>query len=1239
MLLLSLPLYTSSYSPSMTGTGLSAASMKAGAGAVAVPEEGGLLSQKTEGGTDLRDAAATSADEDATTAEETTEGLSDDDVLIHDSAEAGDEAAAVAAAVAGGRGRTAADNHNDNDEDEDDDDDDADADEEDDMDDTEEIDAARFADAQQQHQHQHQFLERAKQKQLLAALMSPKYYAPMDQQVRTQMRRLYSQVEALKKKLKQETTKRAESERHRFQTDEENLSVKVQFMQNLERVERELLKYRDEFQKIERRNDWLEGMREHFEGESLKCRMTAVRYMALMKEREMLHSIMLLWRFTVIQEKLKRLRLHGLQNRIRVRLLRTAVLSWEVYVDRERTKKTNVARASRFHERCLMHHSLQSLLLNIRLEKRKRELLRKLMVQKALWLAAVTFGAWRAYATSEKVKFLEESNGRLTTQVDRLRLKGLQGMQIRELRRFCVSAFQNLRDYAKRKILLRERESVVRKHRILHSMGSHLAAWREYVAEQHRSEHLTVLARLSWKKKLSTTVFETWRSEARRQVQEDNDMYVSELTDAHLSLRTRLARFISAIRLRESRLYLSLWHAHTQQVAHARKVLCRVLRSVLIEAKCRGPFAALRFYAADQIHSRKLHKMAVTFRRQKTKLHSFRGWQYFIMERNRTRLLSQKVVLDLQTRSLSRAFDSMGINAEDRKRAFEQEQTELKTRHTAEMEDSQFHLSTSGQVQDDVDVLRERLKSERAEWRDKYAAACRELEKVLQLTRTMMAQVGDVKEKIVFAIGDLKNPQYTDRYVLRKAVEEHYGKMLAQLDTLAATQGECERRYGRELATLKRSLTQDSAARDGVTDRMQSLLGQSRKYKDRAEEHHRKMLDSHESETRLQHSKFEALLQSIGEMEDMKESLVRENSEFEVWIKSSSAAGSQQQQQQQQHHHGGVDDGSTSESSGVVPRGHSAGQGSKLAQEAGLANLGAATEKITEEKVQELLEEAHEMEARQAAEKESQASMVATAATAAAEAQDLAAMEGSGPAESEFLASSTATPGPGNDHGASAAGTGVDANGETEKEKTAFRTQAADSSMSGMSREDQKSAAAASSSAKSGGGVTFVVRPDRVPLIEEGDTRKLEIEILRLRRKFERQEKQLRSKFEDDLEVWRRRYEHALRVLLEMEDWKAATEEHLRRLEQQHAAQVQDDRVLYAEKIDREHKIRHYFEEQLRNSEDKLHVLEDASASEISRLQGLVQYYETNFGVLKIKTVNEVVRKKQRLDAAQGHPK
>ena len=119
----------------------------------------------------------------------------------------------------------------------------------------------------------------------LARLMSPKFYSPIDQTVRGSMRRLYSQLEALKKKLKKESVRRTEAERVKYSIEQENLEVKVRFLEKLERVEKELVKYREEFTVIEQRNDWLESMRERFEGEADVARLKAVDAICLWKGR------------------------------------------------------------------------------------------------------------------------------------------------------------------------------------------------------------------------------------------------------------------------------------------------------------------------------------------------------------------------------------------------------------------------------------------------------------------------------------------------------------------------------------------------------------------------------------------------------------------------------------------------------------------------------------------------------------------------------------------------------------------------------------------------------------------------------------------------------------------------------------------------------------------------------------------------------------------------------------------
>eukprot|EP00762_Andalucia_godoyi_P001899 ANDGO_06081.mRNA.1 hypothetical protein len=1085
------------------------------------------------------------------------------------------------------------------------------------------------------------------EKQAMKVLLAPNVFSPIDVSVKRQMSGLYAQVEAMKKKLRKESSRRVEAERHKFQVDEENMLIKIQFIHNLERVEKELLKYREEFQKIERRNDWLESMRETFEGEADHARNLAVQHMVSGRNKQILRAVVLWWRWISISEKIRKYRLERLQRRISVRVWRESMIRWVRFVDREKDKKMITLRARRFWERITMKHVMQSFALNAVQEKRKRFLLKKLMIQKGQFLLSVTFHAWHEFTTSERVKFLEVSNERLVTQVDTLRAKRLQTLQISMMRRSCLELFRAWHWHVQRSAKLARALKTFSSKMQLSSQRTAITAWKEYVRESRNADRKSELARTMFRQRLITTVFDEWKTFAMNKLREDNGQYVAVLEEAHISLRTRLSRFILAVKDREQKLFFSLWKKKSVDLLRARKVLYRTVRSTVLHSLVSRPFFdAWRAYVAEQQRSRELHKRATHFRLTKLKLFAIRSWQHFISDRNRTRLLSQKVVLDLQTKSLSRAFDSMGINVDDRKRAHEQEQTEQGQRHEREYQESEFRRQHCTSMLSDMDNLRGNLDSERKEWRDRYSDACRELERILQMERTAKDQLEEIKVQVVFGISDLKNPAYTDRFLLKKNVEDNYTKLLSLLDNLANVQSECERRYGRELQTLKRAVNAESSARDAVTRYSVSMHAGLRKLSDQCEETHRRMLDAHESETRMSRSKFQTLLQSVQEIEEMKESLVRENSEFEAWLKTD------------HQRYKNISDNESVVSGGTIS-GNQRASAKMLAEthsDAGShSTIHGGT--ITKEKVGELLEEAHEMQAIREAEQRSQENMEAPIKDEVERMTEINenAQPTGEPPEAEYkvpqstgsftvaIPKKKSKKSKKSKSSSSSRAKGSNA----EDDKGSFRVSDArkvvmdeekkgkKTTVTSRSMDHQDAALAeATKTASMSSGVTFCVRPDRVPLIEEGDTRKLEIEILRLRRKFERQEKQLRSQFEDDVEVWRRRYEHALRVLIEMEDWKSQTEDHMSRVEVSHKAEVQDNHAMWQNKLDHESKVRHFYEEQLRSCEIKLHELEDNFARETQRLQGLVQYYESTFGIMKIKTSSELVKKKQRHDAS-----
>jgi hypothetical protein len=379
----------------------------------------------------------------------------------------------------------------------------------------------------------------------------------------------------------------------------------------------------------------------------------------------------------------------------------------------------------------------------------------------------------------------------------------------------------------------------------------------------------------------------------------------------------------------------------------------------------------------------------------------------------------------------------------------------------------------------------------------------------------------------------------------------------------------------------------------------------------------------------------------VREVEEMKANLRRENSEFEAWLKTDLMT---------------VDNGDHSKTEE---------EERKLAREA----LQKQGEEEDQKSVEQLIAEAHVMEAQRASEEKNSNDLVAPETTpeneTSAEPTDasVAPIEDAPVAstqESSGRPSATSAPAPAPATGSnskesravvtvaddrentptkirhrSQSGTGILFEVPPQiLDKTCFRT-AAQVALDGKRRVTDSPVKMTTAVQ----GVTFCVRPDRVPLIEEGDTRKLEIEILRLRRKFEHQEQQLRAQFEDDVSVWRRRYEHALRVLAEMENWKTTTEDHLQRLEQQHSHQVSEDRRMFEQKLDSESKVRRFYEEQLASSEGRLSELQEVYTKETQRLQGLVNYYETTFGIIAVKSSSELVKKKQRQDAAEAAKK
>eukprot|EP01028_Stygiella_incarcerata_P008490 TRINITY_DN3702_c0_g1_i1.p1 TRINITY_DN3702_c0_g1~~TRINITY_DN3702_c0_g1_i1.p1 ORF type:complete len:1177 (-),score=426.79 TRINITY_DN3702_c0_g1_i1:374-3904(-) len=1055
-------------------------------------------------------------------------------------------------------------------------------------------------------------------------LTTTNYYSPIEIQVRKSIRQLHSQVEALKKKLEIEMRKRSTIERQKYQVSQENLDVKLRFLGKLERVEKELLKYREEFTRIERRNDWLESMREQFQGEADSARMAAVEYMRRTRNRKRMVEALLTWYFIAIQEKIKRIRYNALVERVRRReMVQCLSVLWQ-YSLRSKFKKDIRKKAFRFFAKNLKRGVFDAFCLNVRQEKRKRELLKKIMLQKGQFLARLVFTVWKEYTFQEKIKYLESTNERLLGDVETLREKGVRSLHVKIVRRTCVDSFRGWREYAKRRKFVRRTIQRVIKAQEEGTKHLIMDTWVGYTRQSRQQYQRSTMARQLFSQKLLGTVFGAWHEWAQNRAMYRNECFEDMLFDSHVALRTRVGHFIMGLRTFLLRQWFFRWRRGIERTKKYRVILRRSVLTLDTQL-VRQCFQKWAHDWRNEVMDREHSHWARQHNARRVILRTFRSWQRYIAERRRTRLLSQKVVLDLQTKTLVHAFDSMGMNVEDQKQSMEQELHDLRVKHEEEYRKSETVKRAVDTVESSFHDMDSAQVKEREEWISIFKDVAREITTALSTEQSVSDQMDEIKKKILMEIQEIGAAKYADRFALRRTVEEKLRGVLSLIEEASRTQMSAERRFSRQLEVVRRRAQDGSASISDTDDYRVSVRACIRRLQDEKGEEHDRQQKQHETESKLATEKKMSILKSLSDLGEMRESLIRDHREFEKWLKEDTDRAQQDRS----------DAVSVTESDISTAVANADDTTSKERLETLIAETreilreeqkhGREEEDRTEMRDEEIVETDRELEAEAEERRQSEEEPLMYYDV------DDPDSHVDTPVEGGASSSKPKPKGRGSGSGVSAkdgSGAGKRPDELREREGTSMKAKKpkADEEVS----HKKKSLLQTEEEAQESATVAFFVRPDRMPMLEEGDNRKLELEVLRLRRKFERQEKKLRKQFADDLGTWKRRYEHAVKVLLEFEEWKREFENRSEASEQRHLDEIENLKKSWADRVNRETRIRNFYQEQLKHTEEKLHEFEDVYTKEVDHLRGLVRYYESTFGVMKVNVVTEMGRKKQR---------